>query len=180
MSRCTATSKLVNLQKGNTVFTCSQPFQNLVQRALHKITASGPITSWQTEGENTEAVLGFQNHWGRWLQPWNKKMLAPRKESYDKPRQCIKKINITLPTNVCIVKAMAMHGCKSQTTEGGWAPKNWCFQIVVLEKTLQSSLDCTESKPVSPKGKQHWIFIGSSVTEAEAPILWPRNAKSWL
>ena len=59
-----------------------------------------------------------------------------------------------------------------------WAPKNWCFQIVVLEKTLESPLDCKEIKPVNPKGNQSWIFIGR--TDAEAPILWPLDEKSWL
>ena len=58
-----------------------------------------------------------------------------------------------------------------------WAPKNWCFQIVVLEKTLESSL---EIKPVNPKRNQPWIFIGRTHDEAETPILWSREAKSWL
>ena len=57
-------------------------------------------------------------------------------------------------------------------------PKSWCLQIVVLEKTLERSLDSMEIKPVSPKGNQTWIFIGR--TEAEAPILWPPDEKSWL
>ena len=62
-----------------------------------------------------------------------------------------------------------------------WAPKNWCFQIGVLEKTLQSPFDCKEIKPVNPKGKQHWIFIGKTDAKAEDPILWPpSDAKIWL
>ena len=60
------------------------------------------------------------------------------------------------------------------------APKNWWFQIVVLEKTLESPLDCKEIKPVNPKGNQPWIFTGRTDAEAEAPILWPPDAKSWL
>jgi len=64
--------------------------------------------------------------------------------------------------------------------EEGWVPKNWCFQIVVLEKTLESPLDCMEIKPVNPEGDQHWIFIGRTDAEAEAPVLWPPDAKSWL
>ena len=60
----------------------------------------------------------------------------------------------------------------------GWTLKNWCFPTVVLKKTLESSLDCKEIKPVNPKGNQPWIFIGR--TDAEAPILWPPDAKSWL
>ena len=62
----------------------------------------------------------------------------------------------------------------------GWAPKNWCFQTSVLEKTLESPLDCKEIKPVNPKGNQPWIFTGRTDAEAEAPILWPPDAKSWL
>ena len=62
----------------------------------------------------------------------------------------------------------------------GWSPKNWCFWIVVLEKTLQSPLDNKEIKPVNPKGNQSWIFIGSTDAEAKAPILWSPDAKSRL
>ena len=62
----------------------------------------------------------------------------------------------------------------------GWVLKNWCFQIVVLEKTLESPLDCKEIKPVNPKGNQPWIFIGRTDAKAEAPMLWPSDAKSWL
>ena len=61
-----------------------------------------------------------------------------------------------------------------------WEPKNWCFPIVVLENTLESPLDSKEIKPVSPKGNQSWIFIGRTDAEAEAPILWPPDAKSSL
>ena len=60
----------------------------------------------------------------------------------------------------------------------GWAPKNWRFWTVVLEMTLKSPLNCKEIKPVNPKGNQPWIFIGR--TDAEAPILWPPDVKSWL
>ena len=59
-----------------------------------------------------------------------------------------------------------------------WASKNWCFWIVVLEKTLESPLDSKEIKPLNPKGNQPWIFIGRANAEAEAPILWPPDAKS--
>ena len=61
-----------------------------------------------------------------------------------------------------------------------WATKNWCFSTVVLEKTLESPLDCKEIQPVHLKGNQSWIFIGRTVAEAETPILWPPDAKSWL
>ena len=61
-----------------------------------------------------------------------------------------------------------------------WAPKNWCFWTVVLEKTLESPLDCKEIQPVHPKGEQSWVFIGRIDVEAETPILWPPHVKSWL
>ena len=61
-----------------------------------------------------------------------------------------------------------------------WAPKNWCFRTVVLEKTPESPLDCKEIQPVHPKGDQSWVFIGRTDVEAETPILWPPDAKNWL
>ena len=61
-----------------------------------------------------------------------------------------------------------------------WALKNWCFWSVVLEKTLQSPLDCKEIQPVHPKGNQSWIFIGRTDAEAETPILWLPDVKNWL
>ena len=64
--------------------------------------------------------------------------------------------------------------------EESWAPKNWCFWAVVLEKSLESSLDCKEIQPVHPKGDQSWVFIGRTDAEAETPILWPPDVKSWL
>ena len=62
----------------------------------------------------------------------------------------------------------------------GWALKNWCFQTVVLKKTLKSPLDCKEIRPVNLKGNQSWIFIGRTDAGAETPILWPLDVKSWL
>ena len=64
--------------------------------------------------------------------------------------------------------------------EESWVPKNWCFSTVVLEKTLESPLDCKEIQPVHPKRDQSWIFIGRTDAEAETPVLWPPHAKSWL
>ena len=64
--------------------------------------------------------------------------------------------------------------------EESWEPKNLCFWTVVLEKTLESPLDCKEIQPVHPKGNQSWIFIRRTDVEAETPVLWPPNAKSWL
>ena len=62
----------------------------------------------------------------------------------------------------------------------GWVPKNWCFRILVLEKTLESLLDCKEIQPVNPKVNKSWIFIGRTDAEADAPLLWPPDAKSWF
>ena len=64
--------------------------------------------------------------------------------------------------------------------EESWAPKNWCFWTLVLEKTLESPLDCKGIQPVQSKGDQAWVFIGRTDVEAEIPILWPPDAKSWL
>ena len=61
-----------------------------------------------------------------------------------------------------------------------WAPKNWCFWTVVLEKALESPLDCKEIQPIHPKGDQSWVFTGRTDAEAETPILWPPDAESWL
>ena len=61
-----------------------------------------------------------------------------------------------------------------------WVTKNWCFWTVVLEKTLESPLDCKEIQPVHPKGNQPWLFFGRTNAETETPILWPPDAKSWL
>ena len=61
-----------------------------------------------------------------------------------------------------------------------WVLKNWCFWTVVLDKTLESPLDCKEIQPVPPKGIQSWVFIGRTDTEAETPVLWPPDVKSWL
>ena len=86
--------------------------------------------------------------------------------------------DITLLKNVCLIKAMffpvGMCGCESWTE--GWAPENWCFWTLVLEKTLESPFNCKEIQPVHPKGNQSWILIGR--TDAEAPILWPPDGRT--
>ena len=64
--------------------------------------------------------------------------------------------------------------------EESWAPKNWCFWTMVLEKTLESALDCKEIQPVHPKGDRSWVFFGRNDAQAETPILWPPHGKSWL
>ena len=88
----------------------------------------------------------------------------------------LKSRDITLPTKVHLVKAtvfpIVMFGCET--------PKNWCFWTVLLEKTLESPLDCKEIQPVHPKGDQSWVFIGRTDDKAETPILWPPDVKNWL
>ena len=64
--------------------------------------------------------------------------------------------------------------------EESWVPKNWCFWTMVLEKTLESPLDCQEIQPVHPKGDQSWVFFGRNDAKTEAPVLWPPHVKSWL
>ena len=100
--------------------------------------------------------LGFQNHCGQWLQPWNLKMPVPWKDSYDKPRQCITKQRHHFADKDPYSQS---YGFSSSHVwmweldhEGGWAPKNWYFQAVVLKKNLETSLDNKEIKPVNPKG----------------------------
>ena len=111
-------------------------------------------------------------------------MFAPWKESYDQPRQHIKK------QRHCFVnKDPSSQGCGFSSShlwmweldyKESWVLENWCFWTVVLEKTLESPLDCKEIKPVNPKGNQSWIFTGRTDAEAKSPIVWSPNAKSQL
>ena len=95
----------------------------------------------------------------------------------------LKSRDVSLPTKVHLVKAMVfpvvMYGCELDCEES-WELKNWCYWTVVLEKTLESPLDCKEIQPVSPKGNQSWIFIGRTGAKGDTPILWPPDVKSWL
>ena len=152
-----------------------------------KILASGPITSWQIDGETLETVKDFI-----WGAPKSLQMVTAAmklkeacslEESYDQPRQHIKKQRHYL----------AKKGLSSQSygfssshvwmwgfdyTES-WVLKNWCFWTVVLEKTLESPLDNKEIQPVHPKD-QSWIFTETTDIEAETLILWLPDAKNWL
>ena len=96
----------------------------------------------------------------------------------------LKSRDTTLPTKVCLVKAKVLSSSHVWIRElehkENWVPKKWCFWTVVLEKTLESPLDCKEIQPVHPKGNQSWIFIGRADAEAEALILWPPDVKNWL
>ena len=89
----------------------------------------------------------------------------------------LKSRDITLPTKVHLVKAMVFPELYYKES---WVPKNWCFWTVVLEKTLESPLNCKVIQPVHPKRNQSWIFIGRIDDEAETSILWPPDAKNWL
>ena len=96
----------------------------------------------------------------------------------------LKSRNITLQTKVHLIKAMVFFIDQVWMWElahkESWALKNWCFWTVMLDKTLETPLDCKEIQPVHLKGNQSWIFIGRTDTEAEAPILWPPDVKNWL
>ena len=118
------------------------------------------------------------------LQPWNWKTLAPWKKSYNQPRQHIEKqrnyfANDSLSSQSYSFSSSCVRMWELDPKEG-WVQKSWCFQIVVLEKTLESPLDSKESKSVNPKGNQTWIVIGRTEAEAEATILWPSDVKGRL
>ena len=111
-------------------------------------------------------------------------MLAPWKKSYDKPRQHIKKQRHYFADKGPSSQSYGFSSSHVWMWEldhnESWASKNWCFWTVVLEKTLESPLDCKEIQLVHPKGDQSWIFIGRTDAEAETPILWPPDVKNWL
>ena len=95
----------------------------------------------------------------------------------------LKSRDITWVTKAHLVKAIAFPAVIwmwELDYKETWVPKNWCFWTVVLEKTLESSLDCKDSRPVHLKGNQSWIFIGRTDAEAETPVLSPPDAKNWL
>ena len=119
-----------------------------------------------------------------WLLPWNVKMLAPWKESWDKLRQQIKQQRFYFANKDPSSQGYGF--CSGHVWMGeldykeSWVLKNWCFWTVVLEKTLESPLGSKEIQPVHPKGDQSWVCIGRTDVEAETPILCPPDAKSWL
>ena len=111
-------------------------------------------------------------------------MLAPWRKSYDQPRQHIKKQRDHFANKGPSSQSYGFPNSHVWMWEldykEGWALKNWCFWTAVLEKTLESPLDCKEIQLVHPKGNQSWIFTGRTDAEAEASILWPPDAKNWL
>ena len=105
-------------------------------------------------------------------------------KSYDQPRQHIKKQRHYFANKRPSSQSYGFSSSHVWMWEldykESWVPKNWCFWTVVLEKTLESPLDCKEIQPVHPKADQSWIFIGRTDAEAETPILWPADRKNWL
>ena len=154
-----------------------------------KVRASSPITSWEIDGETVETVANFIFGGSKITADGDcsheiKRRLPLGRKVMTNLDSTLKSRNITLPTKVCIVKA---YGFSSSHVwmwdldhKEVWELKNWCFWAVVLEKTLESPLDCKEIQPVHPKGDQSWIFIGGTDAEAETPILWSADVKSWL
>ena len=141
--------------------------------------ASGPITSWQIDGETMETVrdfifLGSQiTEDGECSHEFKRHLLLGRETM----------------TNLESKKDPSSQGYGVSSSQvwmweldhkERWVLKNWCFLTVVLEKILESPLDCKEIKSVNPKGNQSWVFFGRTVAEAEAPILWPPDTKSRL
>ena len=117
------------------------------------------------------------------LQPWNQRCLVLGRKAMTKLDSIFKSRDITLPTKVCLVKAMFFSSSHIWMwlldRKESWA-QNWRFWTVVLEKTLESPLDCKEIQPVHPKGNQSLMFIGRTDVEAKTPIFWPPDVKSWL
>ena len=111
-------------------------------------------------------------------------MLTPWNESYNQPRQHIKKQRHYFvnkgPSSQSYGFSSGHVWMWELDYKEIWVPKTWWFWTVVLEKTLESPLDCKEIQPVHPKGDQSWVFIGRTDVEAETPILWPPDAKRWL
>ena len=150
--------------------------------------ASGPITSWEIDGKTVETVSetveivlfwGLQNHYRWWFSHEIKRHLLLGRKVMTNLDSILKSRDITLSRKIRLFKAMVfpvvMYGC-----EESWAPKNWCFWPVVLEKTLESPLDCKGIQPVHSKGDQSWVFFGRNGAKAETPILWAAHAKSWF
>ena len=150
--------------------------------------ASGPITSWQIDGEKMETVRDFIFGGSRITADGDcsyetKRRLLLGKRGMTNLDSILKSRDISLSTKVHLVKAMVFQlyvWMWELDYKESWVLKNWCFWIVVLEKTLESPLDGKEIQPVNPKGNHPWMFIGRTDAEAETPILWPPDMKNWL
>ena len=140
---------------------------------------------WGNNGNSDRLyILGLQNHCRWWLQPLNEKTRSPWEKRYDQPRQHIKKQRHYFSNKGSSSQSFGFSSSHVWMWEldckENWSLKNWCFWTVVLEKTLESPLDCKEIQPVHPKGNQSWIFIERTDAEVETSILWPPDAKNWL
>ena len=141
--------------------------------------------SWgNNENSDIFYFIGLQNYCEWWLQSWNEEMPAPWKKNYDQPRQHIKRQRHHFankgPSSQTYVFFSSYVCLWELDHKDGWVLENWFFWMVVLEKTLESPLDCKEIRSVNPKRNQPWILTRSTDTEAELPILWPPDAKNWL
>ena len=153
-----------------------------------KIMASGPITSWQIDGKRVETVVDFIFLGCKITADGDcsceiKRCLLLGRKVMTNLDSTLKSRDITLSTKVHS-QGYGISNSHIWTWEldskESWVQKNCCFGTVVLEKTLESPLDCKEIQSVHPKGDQPWAFIGRTDVEAETSILWPPNAKSWL
>ena len=145
--------------------------------------ASSPITSWQIgwgKSGNSDRFyfLGLQNHCGWWLQPQIERCLLHGRKAMTNLDGVLKGRDKGLYSQSYGFSSSRVWLWELDHKEG-WALKNWCFQTVVLEKTLESPMDNEEIQPVNPKGNQPWVFIGRTDAKAEAPILWPPDVNSW-
>ena len=146
---------------------------------------SGPIASWQIDGQTVAdfIFLGSKITTDGDCSHEIKRCLLLGRKVMTNLHRILNSRDITLPTKVRLVKAMIFPSrvwMWELDCEESWAQKSWCFWTVVLEKTLDSPLDCKEIQPVHPKGDQSWVFFGRTDAEAETPILWPPHMKSWL
>ena len=153
------------------------------QHSENKIMPSGPITSWQIDGETvSNFILGGSKITadGDFSHEIKRRLLLGRKVMTN--LDIIRSRDITLPTKVHLVKAMVfpvvMYGCESWTVKKAECWRIDAFELVVLEKTLESLLDCKKIQPVNSKGNQPWIFIGRTDADVEAPVLWPPDGKT--
>ena len=152
--------------------------------------ASSPIISWQIQGEKVKAVTDFiflESKITAWCGDHSheiKRHFALWKKRYDKPREHIKKQNHHFADKGPYRESYGFSSSHVRIWElnhkEGLVLRNWCFLIAVLEKTLESPLDCRDIKPVNPKKTQSWIFTGRTDAEAVAPIPWLLDTKSWL
>ena len=140
---------------------------------------------WGNSGNGDRLYFGgLQNHCRWWLAAMKLRRLLLGRKVMTNLDSILKSGDITLPTKVHLSQGYGFSSGHVWISEldykESWAPKNWCFWTVVLEKTLESPLDFKEIQPVHPKGDQSWVFIERTDAEAETPILWPPDAKSWL